>query len=362
MIALKEIPTDLVVMQPAGAAGQAILIAANYDGEVEAWSKSAEACRLLYRKKIFSTPIRRLAAFPDATHLLAASSTGDIAVLRDGEIVRQFEPLLTTDEDPVEVSSVCLTEPDSSVDEFSLAVGDDMGNILILSAKPSQPKLSLLMLVQEQDDSITSLVHQKRRKTLLASSGDGTIVVVDLKRLKIVAHSTSLDDEITAMAVDCHGDVICGTGLGAIVKYKWGYWGKVANRIRPKAHRNATISAMLADTRLEPSFLTGTADGVVSLVREGEAPCIVGQIEDSIEAMGVLFSHDDQKFVALTATNDASVHILPISTAAAASPSAKANPEDTPSTGLGSAVTRKGKKKSAAKERSELQTSFFKDL
>lgn len=357
MIALQAVPTDLIAIHPAGDDSTASLIAANYDGELEAWSKqSGSDWELLYRKKIFSSPIRRLAAFPDATHLLVASSAGDVAVVRDGEIVRQFEPLLTTDEDPVEISSICLTDPDSSVDEFSLAVGDDMGNVYVLGAKPSEPKLTLLMLVQEQDDSITALLHQKRKKTLVASSGDGTIVVVDLKKVKIVAHSTSLDDEITAMTVDCHGDVICGTGLGAVVKYKWGYWGKVANRIKPKVHRNATISAMLADSRLEPSFLTGTGDGVVSLVREGEAPIIVGQIEDSIETMRV-FSLDGQNYVAFTATNDASVHIL----SSIPSPDVNPGPEATPSDSM---EPKKSKKsvKVAQKAKSELQTSFFKDL
>lgn len=359
-LSLKEIPSDLILLQKSvDGEGEVTLIIGNYDGELEAWSSPSERTdpwNFLYRKKVFSNPIRKLAAFPDNIHILVASSTGNIAIVRDGELVREFEPLLTTDDDAVEISSLCLTDPDSSIHEFSFAVGDDMGNVYALSAKPEESKLSLLLLVQEQDDSITSLTHQKRKKALVASSGDGTIVVIDLKKLKIVAHSTSLDDEITSMIIDYNGDVLCGTGLGAIVKYKWGYWGKVSNRIKPKLHQNSTISAMFAHSNLQPSFITGTAEGAINLVREGEVPENVGQIEDSIETLKV-FNLNGHNFAAVTATNDAAVHFLPI------------NPPDSSTIeaeGIQSSAekipSKKSKRMPKGKEKVEVQNSFFKDL
>jgi hypothetical protein len=49
------------------------------------------------------------------------------------------------------------------------------------------------------DDQVSDMLYLIYRKTLICSSGDGTLLVIDTKKNKIISHTESLDDEITCL-------------------------------------------------------------------------------------------------------------------------------------------------------------------
>lgn len=49
------------------------------------------------------------------------------------------------------------------------------------------------------DDQVSDMIYLIYRKTLICSSGDGSLLVIDTKKNKIISRTESLDDEITCL-------------------------------------------------------------------------------------------------------------------------------------------------------------------
>lgn len=255
-------------------------------------------------------------------YILATSVSGRITILKDGSVHRKTKTLKNPDGDSAEISAFCLLSSEEELaaesPEFNVAVGDDLGNVYILKLAAGADTWEPLMVVEEQEDSITGIVHHAYRRSLVASSGDGTLLILDLKKLKIVAHSSTLDDEIMCVALDqASSNVLCGTGRGALVQYKWGYWGKVALRLKPSFHEGSPVSAVALQSDADQMLLTGTVGGAVRKItlKGGLAvDSAVQQLDDSVERM-YSFAHAGRSQACITLANEAKVYFAELAPA-----------------------------------------------
>lgn len=158
------------------------------------------------------------------------------------------------------------------------------------------------------------------RKTLLASSGDGSVLVLEVRedlKARIVAHTESLEDEILGL-VELPGRkkskktarIACATGRGGINIFGWGYWGRVLDRLKPKFHARSSIEAIAAASE---HIYTGTSEGQLyrTFVKGGllEEPKVLETFEDVIERIVILYATPDLTRLALICTHEAKVYI-----------------------------------------------------
>lgn len=160
---------------------------------------------------------------------------------------------------------------------------------------------SLVVAFDNFDDQVTDMVHLPYRKQLICCSGDGTFMVIDLKRKRIVSHSNSCDDEFTAIAAVKNGDhILLGSGLGEVSILKYNYWGEFADRL--PAHPG-TVNCLLAESFHSTVFYTGCSDGTIRKlqIHPNEIIAEVGHLNDSVERMA-LFNPDEETSFLLAAT------------------------------------------------------------
>lgn len=278
------------------------LVHAQYSPVDQSWSVDSD-------EKVFKKSIRSLIQV--GSIFLVANASGKIVLVRDGKVHKKFEKFKDEAGEAVDISCIALISGQEDSDIIELAIGDDFGNVYITKLDLATLKIETTWVLQEQDDTITGLLYHSHKKTLVASSGDGTLLVLDLKKNKIVAHSESLDDEILTLALDLEGDIICGTGLGAIVRYKWGYWGKISHRLKPKFHEGSSVDCLTFSKPDE--LITGTVDGVIRMITysqksSGEPKIrVLDQKEDSIDGIAVAFEQ-----IFYTLANDPSLYVIPL--------------------------------------------------
>lgn len=311
-----ECPADIHILSDASSDSISMLvgtttgnlITASYDLKSASWTVEKD-------EKIFKKPIRQMRVKGSFTFM--ASSTGRIVILKDGDIYKKSKSLKDEEDQAVEVStmSVLSSEEDLATADtiFTIAIGDDYGNVYILQLSPGQDSWETLFVSQEQDDSITDIVYSSHKKTLIASSGDGTLVILDLKKNKIVAQTSSIDDDILSLALDSNGNVVCSTGLGALLSYKWGYWGKIGSRLKPKYHESSSINS-ICFSPTEPNLLvTGSLDGnlrCASVTGEFTVNDVLGTFDDSINLVRFVVL-DSVCFVSVTLANESKVLFTP---------------------------------------------------
>lgn len=285
------------------------LITGRYDLITATWTVEKD-------EKIFKKPIRQMRI--KGSYTFIASSTGRIVIFKDGEVYKKTKSLKDEDEKAVEVSTLCVLNSDEDLavadPTFSIAIGDDYGNVYILQLAPGSDSWETLFVSQEQDDSITDMVYSSHRKSLVASSGDGTLVILDLKKNKIVAQSSSIDDDILSLALDSNGNVVCSTGLGALLLYKWGYWGKISSRLKPKYHESSSINSICFSPDENPLLATGSLDGnlrCVSATSEFTVKDVLASFDDSISLVRFVLI-DSICFAAVTLANESKVLFAPL--------------------------------------------------
>lgn len=295
------------------------------------------------QEQVFKRPVRSILSLPFGS-LLTASASGRLALIDSDNSITALPRPKDQEGQSIEISSMCLLDQQGS-GTVDLAIGDDYGNVYILQYNFQEKAWTNSLTMQEQDDSISSMLYNSHRKTLLAASGDGTILILDLKKNKIVAHTSSLDDEILALTLDGAGDVLCTTGLGAIVRYKWGYWGKIASRLKPALHSSSPVNTMALHPSLNDIAFTGTADGILRRLKvRGDISVDVAldTFDDSIDSLQTV-ELCKRPYCALLKTSDRSIRFLPL------------DQND-------KAAEEKPKKKARTKPQTDQLDSFFADL
>ncbi|CAH2059452.1 unnamed protein product, partial [Thlaspi arvense] len=159
-----------------------------------------------------------------------------------------------------------------TVTETTIASGDDKGCVKIWDTR--QRSCSHEFNVHE--DYISDMTFASDSMKLVATSGDGTLSVCNLRSNKIQSQSEFSEDELLSVVIMKNGrKVICGTQNGILMLYSWGFF---------------------KDCRL----ITGCDTGILSLVGILPNRIIqpIGSHEFPIEDLAL--SHD-KKFLGSTA-------------------------------------------------------------
>uniref|UniRef100_A0A0A9CIZ0 Uncharacterized protein n=1 Tax=Arundo donax TaxID=35708 RepID=A0A0A9CIZ0_ARUDO len=97
---------------------------------------------------------------------------------------------------------------------------------------------------------------------ILATSGDGTLSVNNLRRNKVKFQSEFSEDELLSLVIMKNGQkVVCGTPSGALLLYSWGYFKDCSDRFL--GHAQSVDTMLKLD---EETLISGASDGVIRLV------------------------------------------------------------------------------------------------
>lgn len=174
------------------------------------------------------------------------------------------------------LASICL------VNESTLAVGDDDGHVYVVDARDK------LKCVWEKDlcvDYISDLLHLAHRKSIVASSGDGRLSVLDLRKYKITETSDSLDEEIKCLEKLGTDGIIAATDCGSLTVYEWGQVGAFKNRSYTHA---CSINDIL---QLQgKDYITAGDDGLIRQIEIGQPSNdrIIAKLDDSVERISLV--------------------------------------------------------------------------
>ncbi|KAJ0240088.1 WD repeat-containing protein 55 [Hirschfeldia incana] len=180
-----------------------------------------------------------------------------------------------------------------TVTETTIASGDDKGCVKIWDTR--QRSCSHEFNVHE--DYISSMAFASDSMKLVATSGDGTLSVCNLRTNKVQAQSEFSEDELLSVVIMKNGrKAICGTQNGILMLYSWGFFKDCSDRFVDLSPNSVDVLLKLDEDRL----ITGCDNGIISLVGILPNRIIqpIGSHEFPIEDLAL--SHDN-KFLGSTA-------------------------------------------------------------
>ncbi|CAO2842789.1 unnamed protein product [Amaranthus hypochondriacus] len=143
--------------------------------------------------------------------------------------------------------------------EATIASGDDSGCVKVWDTRQQ----SCCNTFQVHEEYISDMTFASDSSRLLATSGDGTLSVCNLRSSKLQAQSEFCEDEPLSVVIMKNGrKVICGTQTGALLLYSWGFFKDCSDRF-------VDLSPNPVDALLkydEDRLVTGSSNGIISLV------------------------------------------------------------------------------------------------
>eukprot|EP00041_Stephanoeca_diplocostata_P009132 m.139274 g.139274 ORF g.139274 m.139274 type:complete len:371 (+) comp17615_c0_seq1:222-1334(+) len=138
-----------------------------------------------------------------------------------------------------------------------LATGDDNGVVKFWDLR----QRTCVNEYKDHQDFISDIIYVADKDKVIASSGDGTISIMNWKHKKTES-SYQLEDEPLSLAVIKNGKtVVCGTQEGTLGFYKWGKWEDISDRM--VGHPKSIDTLVKID---EDTVVTGSGDGLLRLV------------------------------------------------------------------------------------------------
>mmetsp|Transcript_24925 Transcript_24925/g.38414 ORF Transcript_24925/g.38414 Transcript_24925/m.38414 type:complete len:451 (-) Transcript_24925:300-1652(-) len=221
----------------------------------------------------------------DGSKLYTAGSAGDVAYLdaeaacslsSDAKPLGRFQSYKNT---PM---NVLHQLPENSPVGPLFVTGDEKGCVRVWDERLSRggggkkSKSSLpegcVLSWEEHEDYISGFDHSQDGTSLLASSADATMSVVDLRKAinkgqhqkePILRRSDDMEDELLSIVVMKNGrKVVCGTQQGVLAVWSWGTWGDISDRF--PGHPQSVDALLKVD---EDTLLSGSSDGVLRLVQ-----------------------------------------------------------------------------------------------
>ncbi|XP_059293813.1 WD repeat-containing protein 55 [Lycium ferocissimum] len=144
--------------------------------------------------------------------------------------------------------------------ESTIASGDDEGCIKL--AFPNYLSLcrQLYTFCEEYISDITFAADSMK---LLATSGDGSLSVCNLRSSKIQTRSEFSEEELLSVVIMKNGrKVICGTQSGTLLLYSWGFFKDCSDRFVDLSPNSIDALLKLDEDRV----ITGSENGLISLV------------------------------------------------------------------------------------------------
>jgi WD40 repeat protein len=182
--------------------------------------------------------------------------------------------------------------------------GDEDGVIKIWDQR--QPEK--VKEISENDDFISAFAVNADRGTLLATSGDQTLTVVDFGGRKLLDRSEQQDDELMSVALIKDGKkVVCGGSTGLLSVFTWDKWTDRSSVC--SGHIESVDCIVPVD---ENTVITGCGDGIIRIVSILPNK-ILGVISAQGEELGIsaLSLSHDKKY--LTACVDTSIQFWNVS-------------------------------------------------
>ncbi|CAK0786967.1 hypothetical protein CVIRNUC_010181 [Coccomyxa viridis] len=172
--------------------------------------------------------------------------------------------------------------------EGLIASGDDDGCIKLWD--PRQAQAEAVASFTEHTDFIADFAYQEKDACLVAVSGDGTISITDLRKMKLRERSEDdADDELLSVAIVKHGSkAVTGSQTGVLSLYSWGYSKDCSDRF--PGHPSSVDALVAFD---EDTVLTGSQDGLIRVISilPNRMLGVVGEHGDfPVEALAL--SHD----------------------------------------------------------------------
>ncbi|KAG4997230.1 hypothetical protein JHK84_028257 [Glycine max] len=113
------------------------------------------------------------------------------------------------------------------------------------------------------EDYISDMTFVSDAMKLLATSGDGTLSVCNLRRNKVQAQSEFSEDELLSVVLMKNGrKVVCGSQTGVILLYSWGCFKDCSDRFTDLSSNSIDAMLKLDEDRI----ITGSENGIINLV------------------------------------------------------------------------------------------------
>lgn len=143
--------------------------------------------------------------------------------------------------------------------ESTVASGDDEGCVKVWDTRQQ----SCCGTFEVHEEYISDMTFASDSMRLLATSGDGTLSVCNLRSNKLQAQSEFSEDELLSVVIMKNGrKVICGTQTGALLLYSWGFFKDCSDRFVDLSPNPVDALLKLDEDRL----ITGSYNGLISLV------------------------------------------------------------------------------------------------
>jgi len=212
----------------------------------------------------------------DGQHLYTGGSGGDICAL-DADIACSLgasETALLWRVPPRSDAIHCLKQlPTTAPCGPLLCAGYENGSVRLWDTRLCGSNTSgkaCVLSWDEHEDYISGFEHDAEGTTLLASSADCSISVMDLRKAvnpqtksEAFRKSDDQEDEMLSIVLLKNGrKVMCGSQQGVLAVWSWGTWGDVSDRF---PGHPASVDALLKVD--EDTVLTGSSDGLIRLVQ-----------------------------------------------------------------------------------------------
>nr|A8NZM5.2 RecName: Full=WD repeat-containing protein JIP5 [Coprinopsis cinerea okayama7\ len=176
----------------------------------------------------------------------------------------------TTDIDARSAAHDCAINRVKSLMPWVVATGDDDGTVKLWDPR----KRDSVKTYTQHFDYISDFLWLDDKKQLVATSGDGTLSVMDVraKEPKVVAQSEDQEDDLLSIvAIKSAQKILVGTQLGilSVFNRKKG-WGDCVDRIPGHPLSIDTLCNIpddIPDTDPTSTVLTGSSDGFVRVVQ-----------------------------------------------------------------------------------------------
>jgi len=139
-----------------------------------------------------------------------------------------------------------------------LLTGDDEGIIKLWDLR----KKNAAFQWKDNEDYISDFAINGDKNLAVATSGDGFLSILHLRKGVLEARSDNLEDELLSVVLMKEGKkAVVGTQAGILNIWNWGNWGDISDRF--PGHPNSIETMVKID---ENTICTGSSDGLIRCV------------------------------------------------------------------------------------------------
>ncbi|KAF7134385.1 hypothetical protein RHSIM_Rhsim08G0026000 [Rhododendron simsii] len=210
--------------------------------EVNAHSESCRATRFINDGQAIVT------GSPDCSILATDVETGSTIARLENSHGWEFQGYL------MDAVSRIINLTDSTI-----ASGDDQGCVKVWDTR----QRTCCSSFHAHEEYISDMTFATDSMRLLATSGDGTLSVCNLRSSKLQTRSEFSEDELLSVVIMKNGrKVICGSQNGTLLLYSWGFFRDCSDRFVDLSGNPVDALLKLDEERV----IAGSGNGLISLV------------------------------------------------------------------------------------------------